>query len=193
MQAPSDVDVYIWETSLTLGRLSVAGHVMFSTPCGGYAYTSQFPHRPGESSKAEGSNTYLTFQETMLVEKVPPLVIYAVRLPNRLEFIHESLRQVRRIPRWGAFPAEGSRTHTHCARAASESLKAGGLPINSEFYKADDGGQILPASLNRILARMMGVAERNRKSVLRGGEPVPWSVKLRRGCPPPVVPLDRKS
>ncbi len=165
------------------------GHVMLTTPCGGHAYTSQFPHGQGEDSTAEGPNTYLTFQQTLREEKAPPRVIYAVRIPDGEGFIKEASRQVHRIPRWGAIIAVGSTTHTHCARAAAESLKAGGLPINSSFYKPDDGGQILPHSMNQILARMMGVSARNQKSVQRGGEPINWSVRLRRGCPSPIVPL----
>jgi hypothetical protein len=57
----------------------------------------------------------------------------------------------------------------HCARAASQALQAGGLPINSTFNQMDDGGQILPKSLHKILSYLAGVNQRN----LRGysGEP----------------------
>jgi hypothetical protein len=90
------------------------------------------------------------------------------------------------IKKWGAIPAVNSRTHTHCARAASQALQSGGLPINSAFNQMDDGGQIFPKTLHTILSRLAGVQQRNLKGY--SSEPHDWSVRQTQGCPIPVAP-----
>lgn len=117
--------------------------------------------------------------------KSPPVGVFEIILPDGPAFMQEVHVQKDIIKKWGAFPGVGSRTHTHCARAASQALQAGGgLPINSTFSQVDDGGQIFPKTLHKILSHLAGVNQRN-----KSGEPHAWSVQLRHGCLSPLVPL----
>jgi hypothetical protein len=180
------VDVFIWHQNLLPERFSFAGHVMVAHHCMPKAWLSQYPHKPGEDSDAKGPNTYWTYEQTMVGAQSRPAAVFSVGLPDRDGFQREVQFQKDNIPLWGAFPPVNSRTYTHCARAASQALQAGGLPINSAFNKMDDGGQIFPKTLHTILSRLAGVYKRNLKGY--SGEPHDWSVRLQQGCLMPAAP-----
>jgi hypothetical protein len=183
---PILVDVYIWETNLQHNNFSIAGHVMITGACSQVVFTSQFPHEIGQESRSEGKNIRYTYTETVKTERFAPSAIWAVLLPDGDAF-RIAVRNMLRIPRWGAIPAVGSKSHTHCARAASDVLSAGGLPINSYFNKTDDGGQILPRNLNKILSHLASVTFRNKRAFAQGSKDRhSWSVHLRAGCQPRI-------
>jgi hypothetical protein len=184
------VDVFIWHANLLPARFSFAGHVMVAQHCAPKAWLSQYPHLPGEDSAAEGLNTFWTYEQTIGGAKYAPAAVFSVGLPDSAGFLREVRVQRDEIRRWGAFPAVGSRSHTHCARAASQALQAGGLPINSTFNQMDEGGQIFPKTLHKILSHLAGVNQRN----LRGysSEPHSWSVRLRQGCQLTMPPSIQK-
>jgi hypothetical protein len=180
------VDVFIWHANLLPARFSFAGHVMMAHHCAPKAWLSQYPHQPGGPSSAEGRNTYWSYEETMAGAKSRPAAIFSVDLPDGEAFQREVRVQRFVIPFWGAFPGVNSRSHTHCARAASQALQAGGLPVNSTFNQMDDGGQIFPRTLHKILSHLASVHQRNLKG--HSGEPHGWSVRLQQGCLMPVSP-----
>jgi hypothetical protein len=163
------VDVYVWETNVLPGRFSFAGHVMVAQHCGQVSYVNQYPHLPDGPSASEGINRFWSYQDTLAGAKSPPAAVYTVTLPDGEGFQREARYQTTGIRRWGAIPAVNSKTHTHCARAASQAMQAGGLPINSTFNQMDDGGQILPKTIHKILTHLAGVNRRN-----KSGEPHAW-------------------
>jgi hypothetical protein len=182
---PFIVDAYIWKQNLVPARKSWAGHVMLTSHCGRAIYTNQFPHEPGEDSSFSGSNTLWTYDEVMQNAKNLPASIWAITLPDRMAFEKEAARR-RGLVDWFAYPAENSRDATHCARAAVQALKAGGVPIN-KGRKRDDGGQILPATLDGILSELANITRMNKAADARSHVGLhDWAVAYRGICAPVV-------
>jgi hypothetical protein len=110
-----------------------------------------------------------------------PASIWAITLPDRMVFEAEAAHQ-RGLPQWFAYPAENSTSATHCARAAVQALKAAGVPIN-KGRKRDDGGQILPATLDDILRELANITRMNKAANARSRVGLHnWAVVSRGMC-----------
>jgi len=129
-----DVIVAIWTSRFLEGSV---GHI-YVGELNSTTIVSQFPTPHG----IEGTNTTLSWLDTVRAEGRAADYVYQVSVPNDAEF-DRAAAAARAIPTWFAFP-DGS-TSTQCAAAASSSLRAGGvngLPL---------GNPLLPNYLNTNL------------------------------------------
>jgi RHS repeat-associated protein len=133
-----DVNVYVWEQ-----KGSSIGHVMVTESGSATVLLSQFPHGPGGDRRPEGPNKQLSYEETLREEGRPPDHVLKVNVPNDAAFNAEVADHTRRLA-WSWLPKGNE--ETHCARAAYDSLKAGGVPLVGQ-----DSGQILPGTLGGLL------------------------------------------
>ncbi len=135
-----DVDVYVWNRSGTS-----VGHVMVTEAGRTTVILSQFPHGPGGESRPDGPNRRLTYDQTWREEARLPDRILRIHVPNDAAFDAAVANHIRRLE-WNWLPTTGEQTH--CARAAYDSLRAGGVPLAGQ-----DRGQILPGTLGDLLLR----------------------------------------
>jgi hypothetical protein len=159
------VDVYIWRLKADIGSV---GHVMVTMHCSKNVFLSQYPHPPGGSHAPGGPNYHYSFDQTYLAQARPASVIYMVTLPNDRAF-KKMVEDQRRRKSWVIVPHNANQTH--CARAASDALIAGGLQTLS---LQDNGGSILPDELDAYLGRI---------AFLQAGVPPTrnWTVRQRSG------------
>ncbi len=145
-----NISIWGWKgIGIVWGRV---GHVMIST-LDDEVILSQYPHQYGQEPVPSGPNTKFSFDDTYKIERGEPDVIFRVTIEN--QFIDSFTATVndhvsRKIWDWDPInPAE-----THCARAAYEALKAGGILIDQEnAYKIgyNEKNEILPNSIWYLL------------------------------------------
>jgi hypothetical protein len=126
----------------------VVDPVVFATPL-----LSQFPYRPGQGRRPRGPNNKLSFQQTYKEEGNDPDAIFELVIDEAFSTKFQTAvadHVGRPIWDWNPMPPK----ETHCARAAYDALRAGGVPIDPRnWYVIKDGemNEILPNSVWRLL------------------------------------------
>ena len=157
---PLAVDVWIWGwegIGVTVGAWQGrVGHVMVTPSDSTTVLLSQFPHALGLPTSIEGPNTRLSFQDTRTAEQSDVSVVYGVTVPDGDVFMSMVNNEVAR-PIWSWDPEPP--TQTHCARAAYDALKAGGVPIdpaNDYVIANGEHNEILPDTVWSLLSDALG-------------------------------------
>jgi hypothetical protein len=159
------VDVHVWQAKL---KSRSVGHVMVTGHCSHIVYLSQYPHVPGGASTSKGPNVRYTYAQTYAAQARLPSAVFMVTLPDDAKF-RGMVRDHQDRKFWSAIP--DTPNETHCVRAASDALIAGGL---QSLMPRDDGGAILPGQFYAYLSRI---------AFIQLGKPqkVAWRVSLRSG------------
>jgi hypothetical protein len=164
----SGIEVTIWGwKGIGIGPGGSVGHVMITNAGTAGVVLSQFPHAVGDPETPYGPNTTLSFLETKHEMNRPVGVVFAIDIPDTISFSAMASNE-RERPIW-CWDPELPR-ETHCARAAYDALRAGGLNIDPEDrYLIHDGErkEILPNSLWTLLSRVAGasVVQTNEENV----------------------------
>ena len=152
-----DVNVYVWNArGIIINPSGSAGHIMVTEYKSNDTILSQFPHQLGGPRTSEGPNYLLNRKDTYKAMGRPPDAIYTVNVPDDKAFNDEACKQ-RRKTTWNWKPTNPDQTH--CARAAYDALRAGGVPI------PENPGQAMPGTLGDDLSNLIG----NSKAKVRQG------------------------
>ena len=108
---------------------------------------SQFPHSFDEPTSSHGPNTTLSWAETVTTEGSNPDKVFRIHLPDDDGFA-KAVEDQKSRKYWDWKP-DSKKSETHCARAAYDALKAGGLPIDPSADQKS--GQLLPGTLGDLL------------------------------------------
>ncbi|MDQ6938692.1 MAG: hypothetical protein M3119_00885 [Verrucomicrobiota bacterium] len=108
---------------------------------------SQFPRARGESGTPHGFNRRFDYKQTMADEGRRPSKVLVVNVPNDKGF-DAAVKDHTTRTYWDKYPNKPD--ETHCARAAYDALKAGGVPLEGH-----DNGQILPKTLGNEVENAM--------------------------------------
>ncbi|HUN92015.1 MAG TPA: hypothetical protein VMU33_08155 [Burkholderiaceae bacterium] len=145
------VNITIWGwRGLGIGPGGSVGHVMISESDTSVD-VSQFPHGLGGEPTPWGPNTTLTFSQTNTEMDRPPGVVYTIDIPDPAAFA-AAANDHRSRPDWCWDPEPPF--ETHCARAAYDVLKAGGVNIDAAGDYAITNGErreIIPNTLWSLL------------------------------------------
>ena len=148
-----DVDVYVWEAKVSTAMIGAVlvpvavsvGHVMITEHGSQSVLLSQFPHQAGAPTAMRGPNNKLSFQETNKEEGRKPDKVMTVYVPND-EAFDAAVKDHTERKWWDTKPSKSD--ETHCARAAYDALKSGGVPLSGQ-----EKGQILPGTVGRMLEK----------------------------------------
>jgi hypothetical protein len=140
--------VHVWRARVLTWS---AGHVMITEDDATFGreptvILSQFPHPPGGRSRPRGMNVRFAFRETLRDLGRGVDFVFRVRIPDGAAFDAEAAKH-RSRPRWDCHPSR--RDETHCARAAYDALKAGGVPL-----RGADSGQVFPWTFGKLLQHL---------------------------------------
>jgi RHS repeat-associated protein len=154
------VDVYVWRWR-RLGVLGGrVGHVMVTEHNSEKIISSPFPSPRGRHEHMYNKPYGLTY---IAEGDDAPDDLFEVFVPDDAAFNSEARKQ-NKMTTWDWLP-DVCKSETHCARAAYNMLKAGGVPVSGQ-----DQGQIFPNTLGNIL--------RNLAHQQQGASPNNWQVDV---------------
>jgi hypothetical protein len=141
-----DIYVAIWnaQAPYIFGHGSVGHAGAFET--NGRVILSQFPDPHG----MRGSNTRLSYSETVLKEGRSPDAAFKVFVPDDKQFDSVAVAKAN-ASTWYALPVDTS--ETNCVNAIAKALTAGGVPIDQPDYRP--GSPVTPGQMQARLSELM--------------------------------------
>jgi hypothetical protein len=117
--------------------IDTVGHVMITENAAGPdAILSQFPHGVGESRTGTGKNHTLNRNDTFHEMGVPD-EFYIVHVNDDKAFDDEACKQRNPDWMWAKYPSKPG--ETHCAKAAHDALRAGGVNLPEDWEELPGG------------------------------------------------------
>ena len=114
--------------------------------------TSQFPYKTNGTEGTNGltgtgTNTTVSYSQTLKLEGSQPIAAYAVLVPNGSAF-DQAVAQQTACPTWSAYPTGSN--ETQCSVAAYTALQAGCVP-GSANHVIGNSGTLMPSAVNTWL------------------------------------------